>query len=485
MFCLKGRNSGDTKFREMLRQDDFGWWLSNEDDLKSPRSTRSKDRRSVGSSESMFSCIDSDDSESYVLAQEFKQECNGNYEKIELTSLINEDWDVNLIELDAIKKEADVAPFLAEDEIRCSDDSNPKSQDSHGTCYTPERLVRSQKYRILAPSPPYLSISQMRNIPDNPWKTSHCRHRLDYLIDSNQDGGMQMKTLTNPNAKEIVVPIIDLHRWKKYERVYNGDNGTINDKNETKTEDMSDYSSSLNVSDYSFSKRSSCERLNDTWDNSGKMETRNSSSGCSETTPFEDTSGIQSNDSSSNTHTSNMQSTPPLCLSDELATTNYKLDTTQRQRSTTNEVVSILEVLDTNPEKAMVLLEEDSFHDSTSSHDQLTRLALTIETDENMSGVLEKEHLIHLQDKIKKLQASNKDICRDISNLRKNFKCDEQKMADISSNTSKLRQDVHDLRYLDDLLNLLRGELERISKRNWPFVIGRIGHHTEEMNLIV
>lgn len=104
MFCLKGRNSGDTKLREMLRQDDFGWWLSNEDDLKSPRSTRSKDRRSVGSSESMFSCIDSDDSESYVLAQEFKQECNGNYEKIELTSLINEDWDVDLIELDAIKK---------------------------------------------------------------------------------------------------------------------------------------------------------------------------------------------------------------------------------------------------------------------------------------------------------------------------------------------------------------------------------------------
>lgn len=137
-----------------------------------------------------------------------------------------------------------------------------------------------------------------------------------------------MKTFTNPNPKEIVVPIIDLHRWKKYERVYNGDNGTINDKNETKTEDMSDYSSSLNVSDYSFSKRSSCERLNDTWENSGKMETRNSSSGC-ETTLFEDTSGIQSNDSSSNTHTSNMQSTPPLCLSDELATTNYKLDTTQ------------------------------------------------------------------------------------------------------------------------------------------------------------
>ncbi|XP_060822681.1 uncharacterized protein LOC132910744 [Bombus pascuorum] len=479
MFCLGGRNSDDT------RQDDFGWWLSNEDGLKSPRSTRSKDHRSVGSSESMFSCIDSDDSESYALAQEFKQECNGNYKKIELTSLINEDCDVNLIELDAIREEGDAASLLAEDEVRCSDDSNPRSQDSRGTCYTPERLVRSQNYRILAPSPPYLSISQMRDMPDNPRKTSRCRHRLDYTIDSNKDDGTQMKTLTNPNPKEIVVPTIDLHRWKKYEQVYSRGNRTINDKKETKTEDMSDYSSSLNVSDYSFSKRSSCERLNDTWENSGKMETRNCSSGCSETTPFEDTSGIQSNDSTSNTHTSNMQSTPPLCLSDELPTTNYSLDTTQRQRSTTNKVESILEVLDTNPEKAMALLEKDSFHDSISSHDQSTRLALTIETDENMLRIPEKEQLIHLQNKIKKLQAGNKEIYQDISDLRKNFKCEEQKITDISSKTSKLRQDIHDLRYLDDLLHLLRGELSRISERKWPFVIGRIRSYKEEMNLIV
>lgn len=89
----------------MLRQDDFGWWLSDEDDLKSPRSTRSRGRQSVGSSESMFSCIDSDDSESYFLAQELKQEYNDNCEKIELTSLIHGDLDVNLIEQDAMGKE--------------------------------------------------------------------------------------------------------------------------------------------------------------------------------------------------------------------------------------------------------------------------------------------------------------------------------------------------------------------------------------------
>ncbi|CAD1480965.1 unnamed protein product, partial [Heterotrigona itama] len=468
MFCLRGRNSGDTKLEGMLKQDDFGWWLNNEDNPKSSRTARSKDRQSAGSTESMFSCVDSDDSDSYFLAQEFKQECNDNYEKIELTSLINEDLDINLIEQDAIRKETGVAPFQTEDGMRCTTDFKPKSQESHGVCYTPERLVRSQKYRILTPSPRYLSISQVRDVPENPWKTSLYRRRLNYLIDSSQDGAMQLKALMNPNRKEIVVPTIDLHRWRKYERVYNVNKGTIGDEDETKKEDVSSHSESLDMSDHSFSKRSIYERLNDTWQSCDKLRTRNS--GHSETSLFKDTSGIQSNS---------------LCLSDELATTNHMIDTTQEKCSTTNEAVSIFQTLDTNREEAAVLLEEDPFYDSMSTHDRLTRLALAIETDENMSAILEKEPLVHLQNKIKKLQDSNKDIYRDISELRKSFQCDEEKMADVLLNTSKLRQEVHDLRYLDDLLNLLRGELERISKRNWPFVIGRTNDHSEEMNLIV
>lgn len=137
---------------------------------------------------------------------------------------------------------------------------------------------------------------------------------------------MQLKAFMNPNPKEIVVPTIDLHRWRKYERVYNINNGTINDKDETK-KDVSNRSGSLNMSDY-FSKRSIYERLNDTWQSYDKLRTRNSFSSCSETSLFEDTSGIQSNSCTSNTHTLNMQSTS-LCLSNELATTNYKIDTTQ------------------------------------------------------------------------------------------------------------------------------------------------------------
>lgn len=478
MFCLRGETNGDTKFKEILNQDDFGWWLSDEDDLKSPTSARSKDRLSLGSSESMFSCIDSDDTENYFLAQEFKQECKEcNYEKIELTSLIHENLDLNLIEQDAIRKESDVTPFLMEDE-RYSNDSRSKPEALHGMCYTPERLVRSQEYRILAPSPRYLSISQPKIVQqkENLRKGFCCRRQLNCFTDSKQPA-MQLKSFAESRPREGIASTIGLHGWKDNKRIYNDDVGTkSNNENETKMEDVSDYnkSCSLRTPD-SISKRSSYDKLNITWEDCGKMGTRSSSL---------DTSGIQSNDWSSDTH-SDMQNTF-LCLSDELATTDYKLDNSQERCTAINEVVSILEELDVNPEKATILLEEDRFCDSTSTHDQLTRLALTTETDANVLEVLENpEHLVkHLQNKIKKLQISNKDIYRDIFNLRESFQCDEQRITDILSDTNKLRQDVHELRYLDDLLKLLRGELERISKRNWPFVIGHT-NHSEEMNLIV
>lgn len=106
MFCLRSRSNNNAKFKELSKKDDFGWWLSDEDDLKSPRSSRSKDCQSLDSSESMLSCVDSDDGESYFLAQEFKQECNkqDNSDGIELTSLIHNDMDVNLIEQDAVRR---------------------------------------------------------------------------------------------------------------------------------------------------------------------------------------------------------------------------------------------------------------------------------------------------------------------------------------------------------------------------------------------
>lgn len=131
---------------------------------------------------------------------------------------------------------------------------------------------------------------------------------------------MQLKSFAeNRRPKEGIASTIGLHSWKDNKRIYNDDIGTKNNENETKMEDVSDYnkSCSLQTPD-SISKRSSYDKLNITWEDCGKMGTRSSSL---------DTSGIQSNDWSSDTH-SDLQNTF-LCLSDELATTDYKLDNSQ------------------------------------------------------------------------------------------------------------------------------------------------------------
>ena len=65
------------------------------------------------------------------------------------------------------------------------------------------------------------------------------------------------------------------------------------------------------------------------------------------------------------------------------------------------------------------------------------------------------------------------------------FQYNETKVDDLIDGTISFRQDMHEMRYLDDLLNLLDGELERISRRNWPFVFGHSEHRAEEMNLVI
>jgi hypothetical protein len=87
--------------------------------------------------------------------------------------------------------------------------------------------------------------------------------------------------------------------------------------------------------------------------------------------------------------------------------------------------MSILEGLPSDAEKAMLLLkEEDRFYDSMSSHDQLTRLALTIETDteETLAVPDDTNNWIQcLRDKIERLQLANKEIHKDICTLHTNF----------------------------------------------------------------
>ena len=479
MFCLKGRGNNDGKFKESSKEEDFGWWINNEDDFKSPRSNQTRECQSLGSSESMLSCADSDDSESYFLAQEFRDDYNDDCERIELTSLIHHDLDIDLIEKDAIPKEGGITAFSAKEAKQYFDATETKSNMFQAICYTPERLVRSQEYRILTPSPRYLSICQSRvtGETENHRNTFRSQRRLNYLIDSKQLG----TTLLSSNSEEVALSTITCHEWRSDQRICN-DNLSTKNNNDPKMEDKclngidGKNSNSLQTPNV-ISKKSSYERFTVSSEDGEKMGIHSSS--------LEDNSSIRSNDWSLDSH--NSQSTP-LCLSDELATTSYKLDTSQERCSAVNEVVSILEVLDTNPEKATVLLEEDRFCDSTSSHDRITRLALAIEPDTNVSGVVEHpDNLVkNLRNKVERLQTNSKDIYKDISDLRRSFQRDEQSITNITSNASKLRQDIQELRHLDDLLNLLRGELKRISKRNWPFIEGRTEeYNSEEMNLIV
>jgi hypothetical protein len=52
----------------------------------------------------------------------------------------------------------------------------------------------------------------------------------------------------------------------------------------------------------------------------------------------------------------------------------------------------------------------------------------------------------------------------------------------------QLGEDLQDIRYLDDLIFLLQGQLDRISLRKWPFLLAHIHRHkdsTQELNLVV
>lgn len=476
MFYLdgRGRNAGaPAKYDSSSSNEgeNFGWWLS---DRKIAVSQRGEDHRSSGP---VLSCrVDSDDSaDGRSFARDVsrqEQESGITSEKIELSSFTRDDLDVDLIEKDAKEMSS---WSMAED-----DNQDSKREESTATCYSPERLIRSQEYRIPVPSPRRFIFSQARLRPENESrerKSRRCRKQLDCLIDSKQIGATQLRVLLN-----LPITVVRTHAISsspfEHERRVNGDfNASVRSGDDDHPTDRDRSVQSTGT--ISSSSRSSYDRLNSIGDDCKGPISRPLS--------LEDTSGIQSNDWSLETQ-SDARSTP-MCLCDELAIASRdRVVSFGNDRDIAiNEVTSILENLQSDPEKARILLEEeDSFCDGTSSHDRLTRLALAIETDAEVpSTVFDSNNWIHhLRDKIERLQLGNKEIHRDIYGLRTNFQCDEKKAVDLWSDTTKLIEDIHELRYFDDLLKLLEGELEKISSRNWPFVLGHC-EPREEMNLII
>ncbi|XP_012235919.1 putative leucine-rich repeat-containing protein DDB_G0290503 isoform X2 [Linepithema humile] len=424
-------------------------------------SHRDKDHRTFELSASI-SRIKSDDSDSCSFSQDASKQESGIYMKMELNSF-QDDLDIDLIERDVINETNYPPTTVNNNECEVKEEFKPRA-------YTPERLIKSQKYRILTPSPPYFVFSKAKLMSEegnDKRKYQRCRKRLNGLLDSTQIGATQLRTLLNISPTDVRTCAFSSLISGNEQCIVNDFNTPMKSKNIQNTETFS-------------SNRSSYDRLNSTLDNYKNLTNCLSS--------LDDTSGIQSNDWSLETQ-SDMQYTP-MSLCDELAiasrshTSSFATD-----RSTAiNEVMSILESLQSHPEKATILLKEDDrFDDCTSHHDNLTRLALAIETDEEVSSAVPKDPnnaMHHLREKIKRLRLGNKEIHRDICDLRTNFQDDEKKTIDLSNKTTKLLQDVRNLRYFDDLLKLLKGKLYWISKKKWPFVLGHSEPY-EEKNLII
>ncbi|EFN73859.1 hypothetical protein EAG_06501 [Camponotus floridanus] len=466
MFHLDGRRNTTAAAKydssSSEEEESFGWWLNPEIAVLQ----YGKDHRSSGPMSCYVDSDDSADNRSFVqdVARQ-EQESGSSSEKIELGSFTRDDLDPDL--------EKDVEEMNSWSMIEDDNQDNLR-EEFKAICYTPERLIRSQEYRILVPSPRPFIFSQARIRSENESrerKFHRCQKQSDRYIDSGQIGTMLLSLpITDVRTHAISSSTFENGRW-----VNKDFNASVrSDDNHSADRDRSARSTGT-IS----SSRSSYDRLNSIGDNYKDLISRPLS--------LEDTSGIQSNDWSLETQ-SDARSTP-MCLCDELAiaSRNSIVSFGNDRDVTINEITAILENLQSDPEKARLLLEEeDSFCDDTSSHDRLTRLALTIETDTEVPSTVSDSNnwIHHLRDKIERLQLGNKEIHRDMYGLRTNFECDEKKAVDLSNDATKLIEDIYELRYFDDLLKLLEGELERISQRNWPFVLGH-NRPREEMNLII
>ncbi|KAL6429455.1 hypothetical protein ACFW04_008249 [Cataglyphis niger] len=461
MFYLDGRGNAAAKYDSSSssneEEENFGWWLN---DREIAVLQRGKDHRSSGP---MTSCrADSADNRSFakdVSRQEQQSEISS--ETIELSSFTRDDLDVDLIETDA--KEANTWSM--------TEDGNQDNmrEEFKAICYTPERLIRSQEYRILVPSSRHFIFSQARLKPEDESRerrSRHCRKQFDCLVDSKQIGATQLRKLLN-------LPVTDVRThsstFEREPRIKDDFNASVRSDDDHPADRDRSVQSTGTIS----SSRSSYDRLNSIGDKDL----------ISRPLSLEDTSGIQSNDWSLE---SDSRSTHPMCLCDELAIASRDCIGAFRNHRDINEVTSILENLQSDAKEARILLEKDSFCDGTTSHDRLTRLALAIETDAEVPPTVSDSNnwIYRLRDKIERLQLGNKEIHKNIYGLHTNFQCDEKKAIDLSCDTRKLIEDIHELRYFDDLLKLLEGELERISSRNWPFVLGH-SQSREEMNLII
>ncbi|XP_063974462.1 uncharacterized protein LOC135161102 isoform X2 [Diachasmimorpha longicaudata] len=402
-----------------------------------------------------------------------KSDTSVTMEDIELESLVNpNDLDHGVIEDDVIESSSNWGTSFS----HCSGDDSAGERSAF--CYTPERLVRAREYRILTPSPKYFFDSwadtgmMVSTFRETRSKMPKFRRKLESLIDSTKMGASQLEALLDSTAPEVRVPL-SIRRSRRH-RNYQI-NKTFQEVSPSKELlEIANQESPIRCEtpEPASSNSSTCGCLCNSWEDREKSSRS-----------VDDTSGIQSNTWSE----SGSGFGTPVCLSIDLGT-GSRVSQCQSQSRMINQVVTLLEGLrptSLHPPQVNDLI-QDRFGQSSSSHDYLTRLALSIEDESDPKHPrTTEEELNELRDRVHQLQENSRCMYRDLGLLRMDFQCEERKLDNLQNETSRFHRDMDELRYLDDLLNLLRGELARISRRNWPFILGHDDYDTEEINLVV
>ncbi|XP_058804323.1 uncharacterized protein LOC131671710 isoform X2 [Phymastichus coffea] len=489
MFSLRDSSSANSSG---IDEDSFGWWIGAESQCeRSEATTKDVERPRADSfvnSDADEICTCSDD---YLLTWQNDEE--------------------QLVAAAAAAAESDEAEHIE----LCSFDGVGRSPrlltdwQRQAVCYTPERLVRDDNYKILTPSarcfqPCYVNFRgeevelEQRNRDKDISDGKIGAAQLVLLLESLQQGSFSSSQSGNRCCRCV-----------RY-----GDGQVLLHNERCSRDESAAEKSSYMIRVHTNAKMPFSSEYG-SYDED-HMPPDNNCHGKESSELCEDSSGVSSVDTITALHTDDWSCAngktadvvddlstrlQPRRLSDEWAYTSFEYALVSPDRpdsEISSEMVALLADLDTERAQALLsMTDEDRFQGAThSGHDCFARLALAIEPDGRLvwrprASQPRIPHsdpgpeLEQLRDKIDRLHGSSRQLLEEMSSLRKDFAVDEWKINGLSDDVRKLRNEVCELRYLDDLLKLLRGELDRTSKRNWPFAIGNPKYGREEINLVV
>ncbi|XP_014210166.1 uncharacterized protein LOC106640598 [Copidosoma floridanum] len=374
--------------------------------------------------------------------------------------------------------------------LGANDEEDEKSFDygRSAFCYTPERLVKCGEFRVLAPSPRFrpdfegLETAEARLASDVGGEEMNGATQLARLLQSPQRYSSDTSSLLKPSSCKRCCPV----RYGDGEVVLHTKHCPRDSENRTPADLQSQ---SCSEHDYtSCTKRQTEEDSPKAKDATGQKIADDSSGvssvdGLTGTRGGDDWSccGSEVLDDNADTH-SILTSRR---VSSELAYVSLEFDEQNAQGpSDASGLITVLEVERTTAHNFHSLLRLPS-----TDPEYLARLALAVEpkvrpTIRIISTDTEVQ-IERLRDKVDRLQGNSKMLYEELSLLKRDFAMDECRVNHLSEDIGKLQTEVHELRYLDDLLKLLRGELERVSDQIWPFSVRHAKRGTEEINLIV